>query len=365
MIKRIGPAILLMLALCAAGCSGGPAATPRPSPSAEAPGYVTAFGTVRCTRSLTLSLPVDVRLLETYAHEGGLLPSGSPVFRIDMDQIKAERALLDEQLACSAAALETLTGQLEQARADLAKAQAAERAMDTDKLLAILKKLANAASCAKKDPYEAELLAFLVKTNSVSQYQSMVSLTADRHNVTDNARPALLKLKEQLTEARRLLEASVSALEQQMIQSQTDVLPLQRRADIMDTVSGGQTLGGVGSLRADGVFITAVPLLVSSAPRYANQSFKAGETVAAFEVPDSAVVEANVEEQLIPGVAVGARVQISPLFDRGVVWIGTVTAIADRAVIINGETVIPVTIDSEKLKLGPGYNVTVRIYPQD
>jgi multidrug resistance efflux pump len=364
MRKIFGLFAAALLALCAAGCSGGQAAQPQPSATTETKSYVTAFGTVQCTKSLVLALPVETRLLEVYTREGQTLPVGTPVFKIDMEALKRDKTLLVMQFECESAAWETVNTQVKQAEAELAIAQAAEKAMHTDELLGILKKLANAGSRAKRGAYEAQLLAYLIKTDSVGQYQDLMRLTTDRRNVASNARPALLQLKEQLLQNRKELESRLLTLQQTARQAQADTLSLKQKTDIINNIFSGQVLCGIGRFREDGVFITAdQPLLLATAPQYANQTLSSGSASSVFEAPDTREIQANIEEQLIPGVSVGAEVQISPQYDKGTVWIGTVKAISDRAIAVNGETVVPVAITSKDLPLGPGYNVIVKIYP--
>lgn len=79
---------------------------------------------------------------------------------------------------------------------------------------------------------------------------------------------------------------------------------------------------------------------------------------------DGMIVKANIAEEFIKDVKPGQRVDIIPVADKSKKYTGTVSMIASRAVIQNGETVIPVeiTIDDNDGFLMPEYNVDVEIF---
>lgn len=81
---------------------------------------------------------------------------------------------------------------------------------------------------------------------------------------------------------------------------------------------------------------------------------------------DTIVVKANVAEEFIKDVKPGAKVEIIPVADKSKQYNGKVTAIAKKALIQNGETVIPVeiSIDNKDSFLLPNFNVDVKIYMQ-
>ncbi|MCB8814351.1 HlyD family secretion protein [Desulfosporosinus shakirovi] len=78
---------------------------------------------------------------------------------------------------------------------------------------------------------------------------------------------------------------------------------------------------------------------------------------------DSLVVEANVAEEFIKDVKLGAEVTIIPQADKSRTYKGKVLFIADKAVLKNNETIIPVRISIENPDsfLLPEFNVDVKI----
>ncbi|MCW3488507.1 efflux RND transporter periplasmic adaptor subunit [Dethiobacter alkaliphilus] len=78
---------------------------------------------------------------------------------------------------------------------------------------------------------------------------------------------------------------------------------------------------------------------------------------------DNLTVEANIFEEFIKDVEIGAAVTIIPLADRTQEYQGEVTAISAKAINQNGETVVPVQIsitDNDGF-LKPNFNVDVII----
>ncbi|WP_312702186.1 HlyD family efflux transporter periplasmic adaptor subunit [Sedimentibacter sp.] len=80
---------------------------------------------------------------------------------------------------------------------------------------------------------------------------------------------------------------------------------------------------------------------------------------------DSLIIEAEVVEEFIKDVHVGARVRIVPVADRMREYEGSVKYISQMAFSNNGETIVPVkiSIDNNDSFLLPNYNVDVYIMP--
>ncbi|TGE39154.1 HlyD family efflux transporter periplasmic adaptor subunit [Desulfosporosinus fructosivorans] len=78
---------------------------------------------------------------------------------------------------------------------------------------------------------------------------------------------------------------------------------------------------------------------------------------------DSVVIEADVAEEFIKDVRIGAKVIINPQADKARTYNGKVLFIAEKAVLKNNETIIPVRISIENLDsfLLPEFNVDVKI----
>lgn len=81
---------------------------------------------------------------------------------------------------------------------------------------------------------------------------------------------------------------------------------------------------------------------------------------------ESIVVKANVSEEFIKDIKVGAEVDIIPYADREAIVKGKVKEVQNMAIDQNGETVIPVIIEAteESPYLKYGYSVDVEVYTE-
>jgi multidrug resistance efflux pump len=100
--------------------------------------------------------------------------------------------------------------------------------------------------------------------------------------------------------------------------------------------------------------------------------YKAGDTInsdlkiLAVMNMDALVVKADVAEEFIKDVRLGARVEIIPVADKSKQYTGKIITMAKKATVKNGETVIPVemSIDNKDSFLLPDFNVDVKIFTE-
>lgn len=101
-------------------------------------------------------------------------------------------------------------------------------------------------------------------------------------------------------------------------------------------------------------------------------SYKAGDEISSdvkilgVMNMDTLVVKADVAEEFIKDVKVGAKVEIIPVADKSKKYDGKVISIAKKATAQNGETIIPVEISIENKDgfLLPNFNVDVKIFTE-
>jgi len=103
--------------------------------------------------------------------------------------------------------------------------------------------------------------------------------------------------------------------------------------------------------------------LVQESTHVAGDSLPANTKLLNLVNMDSLVVEAEVSEDFIKDVKVGAKVDIFPLADSTKQYKGRVLKIADMGLEINGETVIEteISIDNMDEFVKPDFNVDVKI----
>lgn len=115
---------------------------------------------------------------------------------------------------------------------------------------------------------------------------------------------------------------------------------------------------------ADGNVIAdfATGIIVEIGYQSGDRLAPSAKVFSVLEIDDLAV-EANIFEEFIKDVELGAMVTIVPLADKTKEYQGTVTAISATAVKQNGETVVPIRISIEDNDgfLKPSFNVDVLI----
>lgn len=95
-----------------------------------------------------------------------------------------------------------------------------------------------------------------------------------------------------------------------------------------------------------------------------GDSINSSKKVLSIMNMDTMVVKADVAEEFIKDVKLGADVEIVPIADKSKQYKGKVIDISSKAVVQNGETVVPVeiSIDNKDNFLLPNFNVDVSIY---
>jgi multidrug resistance efflux pump len=91
----------------------------------------------------------------------------------------------------------------------------------------------------------------------------------------------------------------------------------------------------------------------------------AGSRLMSIADLDSIMINANIDQQFIGWVEIGAVADIIPEYDKTVVYKGKVSFKSSKAFLNNGETVVPVeiTLDDAKEGLIIDSDVQVKIYP--
>jgi hypothetical protein len=195
-------------------------------------------------------------------------------------------------------------------------------------------------------------------------HQTLVNLTRDDAQVKNLARPILAQWIVDLQAAANEAILQQKALRQQLLSDQAELAEIDAQLAHLDDWLSGQTQQNLGYIDQAGCFVyTGDACVLERGAMQDGSILPAGQTAATFNALPVNMVSVPVDEQLIQHVAVHATVQISPLYDRTLVWIGRVTFISEKADIINGETVIPVLVSTDEVLPGPGYTVVAKILP--
>jgi hypothetical protein len=346
------------------GCTPSPQGdtTPTSTATESSRTAITVFGTTVCPHIVQLTLPTDIRISRWLARSGQVLDAGDPIFQLDLELLRHTEQAMQQRRLVLADSILTQNLRIEQGQADLSWLQSAAQA-DLDEGLRILYDLALASSRRRKSPLEAELLAYLEALGGLSQYGTLVGLTQDAAAVTDRAKPLLRQLTLARAAEARALMLELTIWRQQLLVLQTELADLDREATSLADFRQGERQGSLGTLDADGVFRAGSAWLLDAPLSSPGLLIPSGTRIAGLAELPLHIAVFQVEEQLTADLAVGDRVQISPLSDRTVVWIGSIVFIPGKADIINGETVLAVHVQVDEELPAPGLTLVGKILP--
>lgn len=362
--RKRGIAAVLLAALLLTGCHASQP-TSQPTGQTEAPGptAITLFGSTVASRQQHLALPCDALFIEWLARDGQRLAPDDAVFQIDRAQWVRQSDQQMRRQQVMSANLTVLQNQIDQFNLRIERWQASSQA-DLESGLSILENLIRTTSQTRRNSYESAFFDFLSSIGGLSLHQTLVNLTRDSAQVKNLARPILVQWLVDLKAAIDETNFQKKVLQQQLLAAQAELDEITVQQAILDNWLAGKNQQNLGYLDREGRFIyTGSACLLERGAVQDGVVLPAGQPVAAFTGLPVSMVSIPVDEQLIPQVAIGATVQISPLYDRTVVWIGNVTFISEKAVIMNGETVIPVLVSTDEELPGPGYTVIAKILP--
>ncbi len=289
---------------------------------------VEAFGTVSAETTRSVSLDFPARVTEVPVETGQRLSRGQTVFLLDMSEFEGEIDALRDELTVARLEIDALRSdrQLEQARirADIAFA---ERRLAEEE-----------AEYARRE------------TRYRSGAMSRIELAEYRHN--------LERQRKDVDDLRLSLDRAESTL-------RIDAERARARA-LETTIGRMRTRTQTEDLNGSAVVFPFDDGVVTGLTLSPGDRLEAGQT--AFRAVDlrTLFVEADVLEEFIRDVAVGAAVEIVPVADRTRAYSGTVLRIPDAAVSRNNETVVPVhvSIDDADEFLRHGFNVDVYIHAE-
>jgi HlyD family secretion protein len=286
---------------------------------------VEAFGRIAVSEEMSVSLDVAARVEAVLSNDGQQLAAGEPVMMLDMTETRHQLAELEAELAVALAEVSAAAAELgrETARLaqDLAFAEAQWSEAITD--LEARQTLYNAGAISQEemDRFQREAAARenLVQDLSLQMNQQT---GAQQVNVR-RERAAALEGKRQRMQER---------LNQPFLDDQFIVCPYDRGAVVNLELKPGDRI-------------------------------EPNQRALRFINLDTLVVEADVLEEFIRDVNIGATVTLIPAADRSRSYRGKVASIADAAFVVNNETVVPVIITLEDTDdfLRPNFNVDVFI----
>lgn len=332
MKKKVLLLVMAGLMLITTACSKpaqNVAAEAAPTPEPEK--TVEAFGIIEANNIRNISLNVAAEVEAVNVKEGQQVKKGDILLTLNMKDYL-------EKIKSRQYDLSVL--QLEAKKLDMANTNP-----DIDKLE---NDLAFANTQLQKATTELETQKKLYESGAVSQYEYDTYVKA----VNDKTKAAE-DIKFQLDSLLRSNDLELAIQRERAASIQSEIAQMKEKVD-SSNISGNNIVCDVNN----GIIY--------------ELGYKAGDIVdpevkilSVLDL-DTLVVKADVAEEFIKDVKLGAKVDIIPVADKAKVYNGKVTSVSKKAIAKNGETVIPVeiSIDNKDSFLLPNFNVDVKIFTE-
>lgn len=345
----------------------------------ESENVVEAWGHVDAQTIKQIYLDFPATISKIYVEDGQEVKKGDKLINIDYSDYEANILMKQTELGIDKIAADSAKQSLEgnryqisvlQKKADvlsqnLAKGTDADINMQQD----IITEAENNLKKLKKNlALQEELLA-----QGAGALEDVNNLKLDIENLNNKiatAKQRIIDLNKQKNIELSDLKASIAVLQDAIhntnnqTESQADTYSVKQE---ISNIEIGQMTDKINNIDLKGNdIINSVPKGIIKSVS-AVEGNKVGENGAALiEIidKDSLVVKANVPEEFIKDVKVGAEVNIIPYADREAKFKGKVKEIQQMAIKDNGEVVIPVVIEATDSNpyLCYGYSVDVEIY---
>lgn len=275
---------------------------------------IEAFGIVKAKETVDVTLDIPARIIKVFVKEGQKVVPGQPLMKLDFRDYESQIHSKLQELTNARFELLKSDKDLKDARADYEKAQ---------KELSVKEKLYQEGAISKQD---VDDYRDVLKTKEKAITDLQLSL-----NESDNANSLIAVKKERIAN----LEAEIARMRAKMSQS-----PIRGQA-IVATMNG--VVFDLGYVAGDSVSVEKKVLSIMDL--------------------SGLRVDADVSEEFIKDVKIGAAVTIVPVADNTRKYRGAVVKIAGMATKQNGETTVAVEIAilQPDQFLQPNYNVDVQI----
>lgn len=374
----------VMLAGLLTGCSNvGSTAEAAELPAEEATqedvqNTVEAWGTVSAEVIKEIHLDFNATVTDIYVKEGQEVKAGDKLLSIDYEDYKDSILQKEKQLDLDQ---NTLQGQIKSSGSNAEKINSLRTQISdinsrlssgTDSEIVALE----ASNVSLKNDLE-------VKQNDLQVQKELLEAGTTTQKAIDDLENEITELKNQIgtnekkiTNIRKDREIQVKNLNSQIAELQADMSEIQKNNQ--NTLNSSAIKEEINSLEVeqmknkyakayikDNDVVLDIPKGVIKSIKVVEGSKIGGESHCLLEVIDesSLVIKANVSEEFIKDVKVGAETNIIPYADREAVFKGKVKEIENMAIDHNGETVIPIIVEAseESPYLKYGYSADVEV----
>ncbi len=355
------------------GCTGNAGESAQPVQAPEKGTFLTCFGTVHWKESQVLSFPFDLPIRGIEVRNGQIVSPQEILFHIDYDELIAQKAGLENTLKSLQFMKSSYKNELalwenqeddpesaepdpysvRSAQVDLESAQNKLEDLNAEylALAAMYEKYPSLYSPLEmKTGLEAASVKLRDQELAVEKCRINLEKVQDSDDQTPDGEHARIQAQRDLKSA-------------QILQTDAEILHAEKNADILKAIVAGQIYQNVKFIENGDVCITESGYLIDDIYAAPNRAVPANEPVMSLVSMDSLEVVCYAEEQLAKDIRVGDHAQLSLYSDSTAVALGAVAFISQKAIIVNGETVVEVVIDYDGADFLPGYNVVAKITP--
>lgn len=375
-----------MLAALLVGCQNGSETASQAEVPAEEMAMqeeqastVEAWGTVSAETIKEVHVDFDATIAAIHVKEGQEVKKGDKLISLDYEDYKSnilkkekelslDQTTLEGQVKSSSGSAQKISNLRAKAnniqnrvnngtdteivalQADITSYQSDLKTVEKD--IEVQKELVAAGSATQKEVDDLEKKATDLKNKIGSAEQKITNLKKDRQVEITDLNSEIASIQDTLSETEKSNQVAMSS---SAIKQDIANLEVQQMKNKYTK----------GYIQGNDVVLD-IPKGVIKAVKVVQGAQVGGTNTCLLEILDeeSLVIKANVSEEFIKDVKVGAEVDITPYADRETVIKGKVKTIENMAIDNNGETVVPVIIeateDSPYLKYG--YSVDVEIY---
>lgn len=330
-MKKYLLAILIIgAAIISAACSKPSMDVDAESDRAPVPDKtVEAFGIVEASDIESISLDIEAVVEEVIVKEGQQVKKGDALLSLNMKEYK-----------------ESMKGK--QHELNIIRLEAKE--MDNESSDPDIKKLENDLNFINIQMQEAskelEAQESLYKCGAISQYEYDKYIKA-----VDDKKKSAEDIKYKIDSIIRGNDIGSAIQSEKAAAMESEIRQMKDKIN-KDYISG------------DNIVCAMENGIVNEIGYKAGEAIIPGKKLISLLNSDTIVVKADVAEEFIKDVKQGARVEIIPVADKGRKYNGKVISIARKAIVQNGETIVPVeiSIGNRDSFLLPNFNVDVKIY---
>ena len=377
----------VMLAGLIAGCNNSEATVETTEIPAEevvqeeVASTVEAWGSVSAETIKELHLDFNATVTDVYVKEGQEVKAGDKLLSIDYEDYKTSIAQKEKELNLDQNSLE---GQIKSSGSN------SERISSLRTQISDINSRLSNGTDSEIVVLEASLTT--AKTNlattqkDLEVQKELVAAGTATQKTVDDLENKIVDLKNEIGTIEKKITNTKKDREIEVKKLKSEVATLQ--ADMSETQKNNQTTKNASTIKQE-IFdlevaqmknkylkdfikgndvILDIPRGIIKSVKVVEGSKIGGEANCLLEIidEDSLVVKANVSEEFIKDVKIGADVNIIPYADREAVIKGKVKEIQNMAIDHNGETVIPIIVeateDSPYLKYG--YSVDIEVYTE-